>query len=137
MKYFASLICFSVHLFQVWAGNEDCEEVTWKKCELKPEQHEFKVPKMECGDTGEVITWDDCEEIEDTRMTTQLTCNVLHATKCEPKVTQICKDIEYDEWFEEAKEDCKPATIRMPNQTFEHKKKCLFHDNGNGEGNLL
>lgn len=117
---------------QVWAGNEDCEEVTWKKCELRPKEHEFIVPKLECGDTGDIIMWDDCEEYKDGQMAVELTCNVLHTTKCEPKVTQICRDIEYDEWFEQPKEDCHNVTIKIPEQIFEHKKKCLFHDNGNG-----
>ena len=25
-------------IFQVWAGNEDCEPVTWRECELVPRQ---------------------------------------------------------------------------------------------------
>ena len=92
---------------------------------------------MKCGETDEVVTWDDCEEYEEEKMTTQLTCNVLHTTKCEPKVTEICRDIEYDEWFEIPKEDCSWVTMLRPQQTFEHKKKCLFHDNGNGQGKVL
>ena len=92
---------------------------------------------MDCGDTGEIITWDDCEESQESRMTTQLTCKVLHTTKCEPKVTELCKPIEYDEWFEQPIEECDTVTILKPKQTFEHKKKCLFHENGNGGGNLL
>ena len=92
---------------------------------------------MDCGDTGEIITWDDCEESQESRMTTQLTCKVLHTTKCEPQVTELCKPIEYDEWFEQPIEECDTVTILKPKQTFEHKKKCLFHENGNGGGNLL
>jgi hypothetical protein len=119
---------------QVWAGNEDCEEVTWKKCELRPEEHEFIVPKLECGDTGEIIEWDNCEEIKEPRMAIELTCNVLHTTNCKPKVTEICQDIDYVEWFEKPSGDnCYNVTIKTPTQTFEHKKKCLFHGNGNGE----
>jgi hypothetical protein len=118
---------------QVWAGNEDCEEVTWKKCELRPKEVDFPIVEMKCGETDEVVTWDDCEEYEEEKMTTQLTCNVLHTTNCEPKVTEICRDIEYDEWFEIPKEDCSWVTMLRPRQTFEHKKKCLFHDNGNGQ----
>ena len=124
-------------MLQVWAGNEDCEEVTWKKCELVRKVHNFTVPKMDCGETGKIVTWEDCEEYEESRMTTQLTCNVLHTTKCEPKVTEVCRDIEYDEWFEQPKEVCKTVTILKPKQTFEHKKKCLFHENENGKGKLF
>jgi hypothetical protein len=45
----------------------------------------------------------------------------------------VCRDIEYDEWFEQPKEVCKTVTILKPKQTFEHKKKCLFHENENGK----
>lgn len=50
-------------IFQVWAGNEDCEPVTWRECQLVPKQVDFKVPKIECFD-AEQIPYMDCVDIE-------------------------------------------------------------------------
>ena len=113
-------------MHQVWAGNEDCEEVTWKKCELVPMEHNFTVPEVHCERNGPDVKWEDCKKIKETKMTTQLTCKVHHTTDCKPKTTNICRTIDYVEWFENPVETCENVTILMPNQTWEHKKKCLL-----------
>lgn len=112
----------------VWAGNGDCEEVTWKRCELVPVIKSFIVPGVQCERKGEVIDWEDCLDTTENIKTTQLTCKVFHTTDCKPKTTKQCRQIEYTEWFEKPVKTCENVTILMPNQTWEHKKKCLFQD---------
>ena len=102
--------------------------MTWKRCELVPVLHNFTVPEVKCGDGG-IIEWEDCVEINETYMATQLTCEVSHSTDCKPKTTKMCRQIEYTEWFEEPVETCETVTLQMPNQTWEHKEKCLFEEN--------
>ena len=113
----------------MWAGNEDCEPVTWRECKLEPVKVGFKVPKMECED-GPEVPWEDCEDIEKEQMTTSMTCKVEYSTDCKPKVSDKCNEIEYMECNEIPTETCEPAIIKMPNQTYEHKKKCLLPDDG-------
>ena len=79
---------------QVWAGNEACEPVTWRECKLVPKQVDFKVPKITCED-GEDIAYDDYIDVEKNQMVSKMTCEVKHATSCEPKVTNKCKDIQF------------------------------------------
>ena len=79
---------------QVWAGNEACEPVTWRECKLVPKQVDFKVPKITCED-GEDIAYDDYIDVEKTQMVSKMTCEVKHATSCEPKVSNKCKDIQF------------------------------------------
>ena len=114
---------------QVWAGNEDCEEVIWKQCELVPVAHNFTVPNVECWREGS-YPWDDCKKKNETGMTTQLACEVFHAKDCNPQTTRKCRTIEYTEWYENPIKSCENVTIPMPHQKWEHKKKCLFPDNG-------
>ena len=64
----------------MWAGNEDCEPVTWRECQLVPVQVEFKVPKMTC-EAGEPISYEDCEEETKEQMTTSMLCEVRYE-KC-------------------------------------------------------
>lgn len=114
---------------QVWAGNEDCEPVTWRECKLESVKVGFKVPKMECG-VEKSLPWQDIEEAEKETMTTSMTCEVDYATDCKPKTSQKCNEIEYMECTEEEKQECPKTTVQMPTQEFEHKKKCLLPDDG-------
>jgi len=114
---------------QVWAGNEDCEPVTWRECKLEAVKVGFKVPKMECAEEKS-IPWSDVEEDEKEAMTTSMTCTVDFATDCKPKVSEKCNAIEYMECNEVPTEVCEKDSIQQPNQTFLHKKKCLLPDDG-------
>jgi len=112
---------------QVWAGNEACEPVTWRECELVPKQVDFKVPKIECGD-GEDIVNDDFIDVEKNQMTSRMACKVEHTTSCEPKVTNKCQQIEFQECNEVPTEKCDTKYLKVPKQELEHKKKCLLAD---------
>lgn len=114
---------------QVWAGNEACEPVTWRECQLVPRQVDFKVPKIDCLDSNE-IPYTDCEGTEKEQMTTSMSCEVKHTTSCEPAVSTKCKNIEYQICSEVPKENCTTIDVMIPTQKKVHKKKCLLPDNG-------
>ena len=59
----------------MWAGNEDCEPVTWRECKLVPREVEFKVPQITCA-PGETIQYEECEEDTKEQMTTSMLCEV-------------------------------------------------------------
>lgn len=114
---------------QVWAGNEDCEPVTWRECELVPRQVDFKVPKIECFDAEE-IPYTDCVDAEKTQMTTSMVCKVKHTTNCHPAISTKCQNIKYQECKELPREVCEERQMMIPTQEREHKKKCLLPDIG-------
>merc|ERR1712121_364171 len=116
---------------QVWAGNEDCEPVTWKECKLVPTLVDFKVPTSECNIINS-IPYQDCVEDLDSRMTTSMLCQVKHTTSCKPKITEKCASITYRECQEKPNPQpaCKPVTVQIPYQDKVHKKKCLLADDG-------
>ena len=41
-------------LFQVWAGTDACEPVTWQECKLVPKEVKFIVPEMNCLEKQEL-----------------------------------------------------------------------------------
>ena len=41
-------------LFQVWAGTDACEPVTWQECKLVPKEVKFIVPEMNCQEKQEL-----------------------------------------------------------------------------------
>jgi len=114
---------------QVWAGNEACEPVTWRECQLVPRVVDFKVPKIECS-ADEVVTYEDCEDDTKEQMTTSMLCEVKHTTACEPKVSQKCATVTYQECQELPEETCESVDTQVPFQEKEHKKKCLLPDDG-------
>jgi len=116
---------------QVWAGNEDCEPVTWRECKLVPRQVDFKVPKVNCED-GDEVPYTDCEEAEKTQMITKMTCEVKHTTGCKPVTSTKCGDVEFQECTEEPEESCEEVEMRIPKQEKQLKKKCLLPDEGAG-----
>ena len=61
--------------WQVWAGNEACEPVTWQECKLVPKNVKFIVPEINCTD-GNELWYHEPEAIEDVRMTNTFTCEV-------------------------------------------------------------
>ena len=79
---------------QIWAGNEDCEPVTWRECKLIPRQVDFKVPKITCEDVKE-IAYEEYTKVEKTQMTSKMSCMVQHASNCLPVVKSKCQGIEY------------------------------------------
>merc|ERR1719412_1785916 len=114
---------------QVWAGNEDCEPVTWRECKLVPRQVDFKVPKINCEE-GEEVPYTDCEEAEKTQMITKMTCEVKNTTDCKPVVSTKCGTVQYQECTEEPIETCEEVEMRIPKQEKELKRKCLLPDDG-------
>eukprot|EP00096_Caligus_rogercresseyi_P012849 TRINITY_DN5515_c0_g1_i1.p1 TRINITY_DN5515_c0_g1~~TRINITY_DN5515_c0_g1_i1.p1 ORF type:complete len:414 (+),score=114.53 TRINITY_DN5515_c0_g1_i1:37-1278(+) len=116
---------------QVWAGNESCEPVTWRECQLVPRKVDFKVPKIICEE-GEPIPYTDLQEAEKEQMTSTMSCEVKHSTNCVPVKQTKCKTIVYQECQEEPVENCSEQEIMIPMQEKEHKKKCLLPDNGSG-----
>lgn len=79
---------------QIWAGNEDCEPVTWRECKLVPKKVDFRVPKIKCEDVRE-ITYEEYTRTEKTQMTSKMMCKVLHSSDCRSVVKNKCRGIEY------------------------------------------
>ena len=119
----------------MWAGTEDCENVTWKKCVLEPKDVKFTTMKTKCKRKGN-ICWKDCKEEVKTRMIIEYKCKVEPEISCQPTVKPKCKTHHWTEWVEKPIENCTNVWISMPNQTYEHKEKCLVHDNEHS-GNLI
>ena len=99
---------------------------------LVPEVHDFTVPEINCSRTGATIPWDDVKDKVESRMTTKLTCKVYYEKACKPKVSRKCQSIQYNEWLEKPVEVCEILTIQKPQQTWQHKEKCLFPDSAAG-----
>ena len=58
---------------KVWAGNEDCEDVTWQECTLIDRTIDFTVPKVDCVE-GPGIPYMRFVDTNKTRMINKMVC---------------------------------------------------------------
>ena len=63
---------------KVWAGNEDCEDVTWQECKLVNQTVDFTLPKVECEDSGNPIPYMRFVDTNKTQMINKMVCEVIY-----------------------------------------------------------
>jgi hypothetical protein len=113
---------------QVWAGNDQCEPVTWQECKLVPKDVKFIIPKVECT-PQDPIWYHVPEEVTKTRETNTMTCVVKSTTNCKVVPRNDCKTVYYQECNEIPVPGCNPSKVHKPTQELIHRKKCLLPDN--------
>jgi len=113
---------------KVWAGNEDCEDVTWQECKLVERTVDFTVPKVDCLDDGNVIPYMRFVDTNKTKMLDKMTCEVKSAQSCKPVTSTKCATVEYQECAEVPVEECEERDVSEPVQERQHKQKCILTD---------
>ena len=100
--------------YQVWAGTEACEPVTWQECKLVPKDVKFIVPEITCSDKQEIwyhepeknsgvprtMSWH-CWHWDliliGTRMTNTFNCEGKKTSHCRSVTRPDCKQITWNE----------------------------------------
>lgn len=113
---------------KVWAGNEDCEDVTWQECKLVERTVDFTVPKVDCLDDGNPIPYMRFADTNKTQMLNKMTCEVKSAQSCKPVTSTKCASITYQECSQAAVEKCIDRDGNEPGQERQHKQKCILTD---------
>jgi len=113
---------------KVWAGNENCEDVTWQECKLVETKVNFTVPKVDCQETGNIIPYMRFENTDKTEMLTKMTCEVKSSASCKPAKSTKCKQLEWQECSESPVETCVDRDVSEPHQEREHRQKCILTD---------
>ena len=97
-------------LFQVWAGTDACEPVTWQECKLVPKEVKFIVPEMNCLEKQE-LWYHEPQKVErgngrpivlllqvtETKATNVFSCSVASSVACSVKPRSSCKEITWSE----------------------------------------
>ena len=130
------------NLPKVWAGNEDCEDVTWQECKLVEQTVDFTLPKVECEDSGNAIPYMRFVDTNKTQMINKMVCEVSQkmlgmsrlylmsinshcrsislqvksSQSCKPAVSTKCASIEYQECSEAPVENCEQRDVSEPQQ---------------------
>ena len=78
---------------KVWAGNDDCKDVTWEECEPIPVKVEWEVPYMECITTPH--SYLSYENVTRPVMADTMECTVEKRVVCKPRKENKCASITY------------------------------------------
>jgi len=110
---------------KIWTDNEQCKNVTWNECKLKPKHVQYNTTHSNCTGTRNTTYWD-CVKMENETMTYNMTCTPHAALKCEPVENTICDDVPYEESHYIAIETCIPKKVKVPMQMKKHRKQCIL-----------
>ena len=110
---------------KVWAGNENCKEVTYEDCHLEEIPHPIVVPTYTCVDR-EPITYTNPIYTEVDVVAYTAECYAAAYADCNPSYSQECVSIDYEECTDIIEEICfGQVTFRVPYQEYDHRLKCI------------
>ena len=89
-------VFFSIKIFQIWAGTDQCEPVSWQECELIEKDVQFIVPDVTCSNKQE-LWYHEPEPTRSTKMTKTFSCEVKKSSHCTTQTRPDCKQITYNE----------------------------------------
>ena len=109
---------------KVWAGNENCKDVTWEDCTLEDREVSQEVEVYDCTPSSEIISYQTLS-----RTTSEVT---THKTVCEPKANPVCSHttevqcdtVEWEDCTDTVTPNCFSASFRVPYQEFDHRLRC-------------
>ena len=78
---------------KVWAGYNDCRDISWEECSSRPKNVTWMVPSMEC--TEETHPYVDYQVEPRRDQVRQTDCEVRTEQVCQPITTRKCGSIKY------------------------------------------
>jgi len=112
---------------KVWAGNDDCRNVTWEECKPTIQTVKWMVPKMNC--TPELFTYLSFENKTDSFVTDLETCTVETRSVCSRVNRTDCGITNVRNCKESPVTKCSVVEVPVPAKDKIHKQWCLFDQN--------
>ena len=109
---------------QVWAGNENCRNVTWEDCSLQLKPVTTQVETFNCTPAELPVVFATVvnREIEVTRVTRQ--CQPVAKPWCETTNVEECGTVEWDDCDDILLPSCYKNLFRIPYQEYNHLLRC-------------
>ena len=113
---------------KVWAGNDNCQTVTWEDCKLVDVPNPILVPTYTCDDDTPIPY--EVPNIKKVEVTG-------HRTRCAPSAYKVCETTYENACTEAEVEQCSDviepscfgqAFFKVPYQTYDHRLKCIVAD---------
>ena len=111
---------------KVWAGNENCQLLTWEECELVDVMNPIQVPVYSCID--DATTYYNVPVLNEVEVNGFITtCAAAAYAECTTSSKQECVEIEYEECTDIVEPFCfGDMEFNLPYQTYDHRLKCIL-----------
>ena len=108
---------------KVWAGNENCQNITWMDCKLQMIDVTQEVEVWDCIDGVDIVY--EAPDIKSVEVTTyKQECVAVAYPVCTQSNSSKCKEVECEECSDSVEAKCFPACFSEPSQRFDHRMRC-------------
>jgi len=108
---------------QVWAGNENCKDVTWEDCKLVDKVVTQEIETYDCHAT-KPISYHKVSRNTEEVTTIKRTCRARAEPACEVRTEQQCETVEWEECQDNVQPHCWDFQISVPHQEYNHLLRC-------------
>ena len=108
---------------KVWAGNENCRDVTWEDCKLVDSVVEEEVEVYSCHDDGSQSYLEPVVKQEEVTTRSE-ECGGRGGAVCQVTTSTECTEVEWTDCEETVVPDCHSVDIKVPSQEYDHLLRC-------------
>ena len=109
---------------KVWAGNDNCKEVSWEDCTLEDKIVTQEVDVWECNpDSNPTVYQVPIVNNVEVTITTRV-CKPKASPVCSYKTEQRCETVEWEDCYDSVIPHCNKFNVRVPYQEFDHRLRC-------------
>jgi len=109
---------------KVWAGNENCQEVTWEDCVLEDRIITQEVDVWECTPATYPISYQTHTVNNVDVSTYNLVCQPRANSVCSHSSEVKCETVEWEDCIDNITPHCFAAGFKVPYQEYDHRLRC-------------
>ena len=109
---------------KVWAGNDNCEEVTWEDCSLEDRIVTQEIDVWECTPETQPILFQTVTVNSIEVTTSNRVCTPRADPVCTQTTEEKCKTVEWEDCTGRIVPNCISANFKIPYQEFDHRLRC-------------
>ena len=109
---------------KVWAGNENCKEVTWEDCTLEDKIVTQEVDVWDCTPAPTPIVYQSAVLANVDVTLTRRQCTAKATPVCSQTTEQRCKTVEWEDCYDSIIPHCNKFNVRVPYQEYDHRLRC-------------
>ena len=109
---------------KVWAGNENCKNVTWEDCTLEDRIITQEVDVFDCSRSNNPIEFQYPITKNSEVKTVSGLCQAKASTVCTQSSQVKCKTITWQDCDDVIEQNCFSSFFRLPYQEFDHRLRC-------------
>ena len=111
---------------KVWAGNENCKDVTWEDCSLQPRNVDTEVETFDCTEAPDAIQYQTVAVNEVEVPLFSRTCKAVAKPVCTVTTARQCETVEWEDCEDNVLANCFDSLFRVPSQEYNHLLRCTL-----------